>query len=90
MAELEKLQAEGRRVFRSKNCRVFIASASCTLASYCKSSGWLISSSPGTARGESTPWFASFWEFCARYAKSGSLMIGTFPEQSLLISRKTQ
>lgn len=29
--------------------------------------GWLIASSPGTAKGDSTPWFASFWEFCARY-----------------------
>ncbi|HKW87671.1 MAG TPA: DUF1488 family protein [Candidatus Acidoferrales bacterium] len=29
--------------------------------------GWLISSSPDTEPGESTPWHASFWEFCARY-----------------------
>lgn len=28
--------------------------------------GWLISTSPG-AGGDSTPWYASFWEFCARY-----------------------
>lgn len=29
--------------------------------------GWLISSSPETRDGDSTPWYASFWEFCARY-----------------------
>jgi len=29
--------------------------------------GWLISSSPDSQAGESTPWHASFWEFCARY-----------------------
>src|SRR6266566_3975713 len=29
--------------------------------------GWLISSSPDAQAGESTPWHASFWEFCARY-----------------------
>src|SRR5260370_38392164 len=29
--------------------------------------GWLISSSPDARAGESTPWHASFWEFCARY-----------------------
>jgi len=30
--------------------------------------GWLISASPGVRAGDSTPWYASFWEFCARYA----------------------
>jgi hypothetical protein len=29
--------------------------------------GWLISSGPGARDGDSTPWYASFWEFCARY-----------------------
>lgn len=29
--------------------------------------GWLISSSPSAREGDSTPWYASFWEFCARY-----------------------
>ncbi|HEY2034452.1 MAG TPA: Fic family protein [Rhizomicrobium sp.] len=29
--------------------------------------GWLISSSPSAAQGDSTPWYASFWEFCALY-----------------------
>ncbi len=48
--------------------------------------GWLISSSPGTAKGDSTPWFASFWEFCARYCTD---RFGDewhlSPEQSLLL-----
>ena len=29
--------------------------------------GWLISSSPGAAPGDTSPWFASFWDFCAEY-----------------------
>ena len=29
--------------------------------------GWVISSSPRTRGGDSTPWYASFWEFSARY-----------------------
>ena len=31
--------------------------------------GWLISASPQTRTGDSTPWYASFWEFCARYCE---------------------
>jgi len=48
--------------------------------------GWLISTSPDTREGDSTPWFASFWEFCARYCRERH---GTdwhlSPEQSLLL-----
>lgn len=48
--------------------------------------GWLISSSPGAHAGDSTPWYASFWEFCARY---GDDRFGEewhlSPEQSLLL-----
>ena len=29
--------------------------------------GWLISASPGARDGDSTLWYASVWEFCARY-----------------------
>ena len=32
--------------------------------------GWLISSSPSTREGDSTQWYASFWEFCARYCEN--------------------
>src|SRR5437588_162862 len=48
--------------------------------------GWLISSSPSARAGESTPWYASFWEFCARYCND---RFGNewhlSPEQSLLL-----
>jgi fido (protein-threonine AMPylation protein) len=29
--------------------------------------GWLISASPQARKGDSTPWYASVWEFCTRY-----------------------
>jgi len=48
--------------------------------------GWLISSHPLEQDGESTSWYASFWEFCAKYCHS---RFGDFwslsPEQSLLL-----
>ena len=48
--------------------------------------GWLISSSPSAREGDSTPWYASFWEFCARYCNE---RFGDewhlSPEQSLLL-----
>src|SRR5438477_1706818 len=48
--------------------------------------GWLISSSPDAQAGESTPWHASFWEFCARYCDE---RLGEqwhlSPEQSLFL-----
>lgn len=48
--------------------------------------GWLISSNPSARTGDSTPWYASFWEFCARYC---SERFGDewhlSPEQSLLL-----
>ena len=48
--------------------------------------GWYISSRPDEAAGESTAWYASFWEFCAayleeRFGDNWSLS----PEQSLTI-----
>lgn len=30
--------------------------------------GWVMSAAPDTRDGDSTPWYASFWEFCAQYA----------------------
>ena len=50
------------------------------------SKGWLISISPGTAKGDSTPWFASFWEFCACYCNDRfDDEWHLSPEQSLLL-----
>jgi fido (protein-threonine AMPylation protein) len=88
MAELEKLQAEGRRVFRSQELSR-VHRERLLHAGFLQQvvRGWLISSSPGTAREESTPWFASFWEFCARYCEERfSNDWHLSPEQSLLIS----
>jgi len=48
--------------------------------------GWLISSSPDARQGDSVSWYASFWEFCARYCDD---RFGDHwhlsPEQSLLL-----
>jgi fido (protein-threonine AMPylation protein) len=87
LAELEKLQAGGKRVFRSaelsRGHRERLLHAG-FLQQVVR--GWLIASSPGTAPGESTPWFASFWEFCARYCEERfSTDWHVSPEQSLLI-----
>jgi fido (protein-threonine AMPylation protein) len=88
MAELEKLQAEGRRVFRSQELSR-VHRERLLHAGFLQQvvRGWLISSSPGTAPGDSTPWFASFWEFCARYCEERfSNDWHLSPEQSLIIS----
>lgn len=65
---LKELQAKGRRVFRSDDFtrahRERLVENG-FLQEVMK--GWLISSSPGARTGDSTPWYASFWEFCARY-----------------------
>ncbi|MEX2660640.1 MAG: Fic family protein [Vicinamibacterales bacterium] len=48
--------------------------------------GWWIPSSPGARAGDSTPWYASFWEFCVRYC--GERFGDDWhlsPEQSLLL-----
>jgi hypothetical protein len=46
--------------------------------------GWLIPSRPDEAKGESTAWYASYWQFCAIYLRE---RFGTewclSPEQSL-------
>jgi len=48
--------------------------------------GWLISSSPDAQAGESTPWHASFWEFCARYSDERfAAQWHLSPEQSLFL-----
>ena len=65
---LETLQQGNRRVFRSDDLsRVHRERLveNGFLQEVMK--GWLISSSPDSQAGESTPWHASFWEFCARY-----------------------
>lgn len=48
--------------------------------------GWTISSSPSARAGDSTPWYASFWEFCARYCEERfDDQWHLSPEQSILL-----
>ena len=84
---LEELQHDGRHVFQSREfSRVhrerllrfgFLREVM---------KGWLISSDPGTQDGDSTPWHASFWEFCARYCEQRfDAAWHLSPAQSLLL-----
>lgn len=84
---LEKLQHGGRHVFESREfSRVhrerllrfgFLREVI---------RGWLISSDPGTHDGDSTPWHASFWEFCALYCEERfDAAWHLSPAQSLLL-----
>ena len=84
---LQGLQKDGRRVFQSSELSRVHRDRLLKhgfLLSVMK--GWLISSSPGAQTGDSTPWFASFWEFCAQYCNE---RFGEewhlSPEQSLLL-----
>ncbi len=65
---LHKLQEAGRRVFRSAELsRVhrerLIAGG--FLQPIVR--GWVVASDPAADPGDTTPWFSSFWEFCAAY-----------------------
>lgn len=69
LGALKALQGGGRRVFRSDdlsrvNRERLLENG--FLREVMK--GWVISSSPDARDGDSTPWYASFWEFCARYS----------------------
>jgi fido (protein-threonine AMPylation protein) len=87
LTALQALQKGGRRVFQSKELsradrerllkNGFVQEAI---------KSWLISSSPSTRAGDSTPWYASFWEFCARYCEARFRRKWHLsPEQSLLL-----
>jgi fido (protein-threonine AMPylation protein) len=86
LEKLQRLQSDGRHVFRSE---VFPRADRERLLTqgFLREviKGWVISTSPGAVAGDSTPWFASFWEFCARYCdhRFGSDW-HLSPEQSLL------
>jgi fido (protein-threonine AMPylation protein) len=86
LAVLQKLQRD-RRVFRSNEfSRVHRERLLKNGFLREVAKGWLISTSPGTQKSDSTPWFASFWEFCARYCtdRFGEAW-HLSPEQSLLL-----
>src|SRR5580692_3403504 len=68
LTALRALQRRGRRVFQSDELDRMDRERllkSGFVQEVVK--GWLISSSPGARNGDSAPWYASFWEFCARY-----------------------
>ncbi len=84
---LKALQEGGRRVFRSDDLsRVHRERLVANGFVQEVMRGWLISSSPSAREGDSTPWYASFWEFCARYCNDrfGEEWYLS-PEQSLLL-----
>jgi fido (protein-threonine AMPylation protein) len=87
LSALRDLQKDGRRVFRSKEftrVRRERLLQNGFLQEVMK--GWLISSSPSAREGDSTPWYASFWEFCARYCNDRfNDEWHLSPEQSLLL-----
>lgn len=68
LSSLKALQRGGRRVFRSSELtRVHRERLIQNGFLQEVMKGWLISASPQARKGDSTPWYASFWEFCARY-----------------------
>jgi hypothetical protein len=70
LAELRELQQGGRRVFQSRELPRTHRERLLRLGFLRQViKGWLVSSGPTVDEGDSTPWFASFWEFCARYCE---------------------
>ncbi len=71
LAQLQKLQGEGRRVFRSGEL-TRVHRERLVRNGFLREvmKGWLISCGPDADPGDTTPWFASFWEFCAAYCKA--------------------
>src|ERR1700722_182421 len=87
LSKLQALQADGRHVFASGELqRVHRERLRWHGFLRPVMKGWMIATSPGVEPGDSTPWYASFWEFCARYCAS---RFGKdwylSPEQSLLL-----
>lgn len=87
LSVLKELENDGRRVFQSKEMsRVHRDRLLRHGFLQIVMKGWLISASPGAQSGDSTPWFASFWEFCARYSNQRfGEQWHLSPEQSLLL-----
>lgn len=68
---LRTLQAGGRRVFSAKELSRVHRDRLVRFGYLQRATdGWLISASPTTPPGESTPWLTAFWEFCARYCEA--------------------
>lgn len=71
LAVLRELQSDGTRVFQSSE---FSRTDRERLVKngFLKRviRGWLVTWAPSSTAGDTTPWFASFWEFCWRYCAS--------------------
>ena len=84
---LRRLQRDGRRVFRSAEL-TRVHRERLTRNGFLREiiKGWLMSTRPGSDPGDTTPWFASFWEFCAAYCthRFGDAW-HLSPEQSLML-----
>jgi fido (protein-threonine AMPylation protein) len=84
---LQELQRDGRRVFRTRELSR-IHRERLLKQGFLREvmKGWVISSSPSASEGDSTPWYASFWEFCAHYCNDrfgGEWHLS--PEQSIFL-----
>ena len=87
LVQLNKIQQGGRRVFRSSELtRVHRERLLRNGFLQKVMKGWLISSSPDADPGDTTSWYASFWEFCVSYctARFGETW-HLSPEQSVLL-----
>ena len=87
LTSLRQLQHDGRRVFESKEIgRVHRERLLRNGFLQQVIHGWLITTGPDVKAGDTTPWYASFWEFCSRYSNR---RFGDnwhlSPEQSLLL-----
>jgi hypothetical protein len=87
LTALQDLQKSGRRVFRSRELSRTHRERLLRngfLREVIK--GWLMSSGPHAREGDSTPWYASFWEFCAGYCQDRFKNAWHLsPEQSVLL-----
>lgn len=87
LSALQNLQSGGRRIFKSSDLSRVHRERLLQhgfLRDVIK--GWLMSTGPQAQPGDTTPWYASFWEFCARYChdRFGNDWFLS-PEQSLLL-----
>lgn len=87
LSALQELQSGGRRIFKSSDLSRVHRERLLQhgfLRDVIK--GWLMSTGPQAQPGDTTPWYASFWEFCARYCRDrfGNDWFLS-PEQSLLL-----
>src|SRR5690606_34834136 len=87
LSVLQELQGEGRRIFKSSDLSRVHRERLLQhgfLRDVIK--GWLMSTGPQAQPGDTTPWYASFWAYCARYCRDrfGNNWFLS-PEQSLLL-----